>query len=58
MNSMKHYTLIVATLLSLLFPVQSWGDTFQKGLDAYKSGDYATALKQFTFLAQLGISSA
>jgi TPR repeat protein len=58
MNSMKHYAPILATLLSLLLPVQSWGDAFQKGLDAYNSGDYATALKRFTFLAELGIPSA
>ena len=28
---MKHYTLILATLLSLLIPVQSWGDDWVKG---------------------------
>ena len=43
---MKHYTFILATLLSLLIPVQSWGGDFQKGFDAYNNGDYATALKE------------
>ena len=54
MNSIKHYTLILATLLSLLLPVQSWGDAFLKGLDAYNSGDYATAFKEQAPLAEQG----
>jgi len=45
MNSMKHYALILATLLSLLIPVQSWGADFRKGEEAYMIGDYATALR-------------
>ena len=58
MNSTKHYALILATLLSLLIPVQSWGGDFQKGLDAYNSGDYATTLKEWTPLAEKGDSMA
>ena len=30
----------------------SWGADFQKSLDAYERGDYATALKEFTPLAE------
>ena len=45
MNSIKHYALILATLLSLLIPVQSWGADFRKGEEAYMIGDYATALR-------------
>ena len=45
MNSMKHYALILATLLSLLIPVQGWGADFRKGEEAYILGDYATALR-------------
>ena len=55
---MKHYTLILATLLSLLIAVQSWGGDFQKGFDAYSSGDYATALKEWTPLAEQGYAIA
>ena len=55
---MKHYTLILATLLSLLIPVQSWGADFQKGLDAAQRGDYATALKEWIPLAEQGDADA
>ena len=58
MNCMKHYTLILTTLLSLCIPAQSWGGNFQKGFDAYNSGDYATALKEWTPLAEQGEASA
>ena len=36
---------------------ESGGD-FQKGLDAYKSGDYATALREWSLLAEQGYSGA
>jgi hypothetical protein len=32
----------------------SWSQDFQKGLTAYKSGDYATALREWTPLAKQG----
>ena len=51
---MKHYTLILATLLSLLLPVQSRGANFQKDEKSYMRGDYSTALKEFEPLAKLG----
>ena len=31
---------------------------FQKGFDAYKTGDFATALREFTPLAEQGDSAA
>ena len=59
---MKHYTLILATLLSLLIPVQScasdYSGLFLKGTNAYMSGDYATALDEFAPLAEEGHSLA
>ena len=30
-----------------------WSGDFQKGVDAYEKGDYATALKEWTPLANL-----
>ena len=32
----------------------SWSTDFQKGLTAYKSGDFATALREWTPLAEQG----
>ena len=51
---MKHYTLTLATLLSLLIPLQSWGADLRKGEEAYMIGDYATALKEWTPFAEQG----
>ena len=51
---MKHYAIILATLLSLLIPVQGWGADFRKGEEAYMIGDYATALGKWTPLAEQG----
>mgnify|MGYP000713295099 CR=1 FL=1 len=36
----------------------SWGADFQKGLDAYDRGDYATALREWTPFAEQGIAEA
>ena len=36
----------------------SWSADFQKGLTAYKSGDYATALREWTPLAKQGDADA
>ena len=48
------------TLLAilLLIPSLSWGADFQKGLTAYNQGDYATAIKEWTPLAEQGNASA
>ena len=43
------------TLVVLLFsPTEGWSQDFQKGVDAYNRGDYATALREFTLLAEQG----
>jgi hypothetical protein len=50
----------LAALLCLIFTVLlfsvgvSWSADFQKGLTAYDSGDYATALREWTPLAEQG----
>lgn len=49
--------LIFPVLLILLFGTPAFAD-FAKGLDAYHSGDYATALKEWVPLAEQGDSSA
>ena len=36
----------------------SWSADYQKGLDAAKSGDYATALREWTPLAEQGDANA
>ena len=36
----------------------SWSADFQKGSNAYSRGDYATALKEFTPLAEQGYARA
>ena len=50
---------ICLTLAVLLGSVGvSWSADFQKGLTAYYSGDYATALREFKPLAEQGNASA
>ncbi len=44
---------IFPVLLILLFGIPAFAD-YQKGLDAYESGDYATALKEWKPLADQG----
>ena len=44
--------LTIAVLLGSLGV--SWGSDWEKGYDAYKSGDYATALREWTPLAEQG----
>ena len=51
---MKHFALILATLLSLLIPMKSWCGDYFKGMDAYNNGDCATAVKEWTTLAEQG----
>jgi len=45
-------------ILLLLVPSLSWGADFQKGLTAANQGDYATALKEWTPLAEQGVAAA
>ena len=48
----KHLTVILAFLMTLSSPVAA--QDFQKGSDAYSAGDYATALQEWTPLAEAG----
>ena len=41
----------------LVVPTQSWAD-FEAGQDAFKRGDYATALKELRPLAEAGLAMA
>ena len=44
-------------LIVMLSPI-SWGADFDKGFSAYEKGDYATALREWTPLAEQGYASA
>ena len=56
---MKRLLPILLTLAVLLFlPTEVWSADFQKGWDAYNRGDYATALREFTPLAEQGDADA
>ena len=46
--------LTIALLLFTLSALTSWAGDFQKGMSAYKSGDYTTAFKEFAALAEQG----
>ena len=45
---------ISLAIVGLLFAVFAWSGDVQKGLDAYNSGDYETALTEFQPLADAG----
>ena len=49
---LKHLTIMLAFLMALFSPVVA--QDFQKGFAAYKAGDYATALQEWTPLAEAG----
>ena len=51
-------TLCLAISLACASFGVGWSQDFQKGLDAYEKGDYATALKEWTPLAEEGDSDA
>ena len=55
-------TLLTTLSLTIALLLGSVGVSFsadlQKGLTAYKSGDYATALREWTPLAEQGLSDA
>jgi TPR repeat protein len=53
---MKHFTIILAFLMTLSAPIAA--QDFQKGLAAARAGDYATALQEWTPLAEQGDVSA
>ena len=51
---MKHYALILTTLLSLLIPAQSWGGDLDKGAIAFQKGDVVIAVEEFRPYAEQG----
>ena len=55
---MKTLWIISLFLLLSLIPFPAWAADFDKGLTAYNNGDYATALKQWTPLAEQGDARA
>ena len=56
-TAMKRITTVLVTVLSLAFtPVA--GQDFQKGMAAYRAADYATALQEWTPLAEAGDAQA
>ncbi len=50
----------IFTIISLLLfaAAPSWGTDFDKGLTAYKNGDYATSLNEWWPLAEQDFSGA
>ena len=57
---MRRLTAFVCLTLAMLLwhPTQGWSADFQKGLDAYSRGDYATALGEWKPLAKRGDAAA
>ena len=53
---MRNLTAVLClTLAVLLFsPAEGWSTDFQKGMDAARSGDFATALREWKPLAKQG----
>ena len=53
---MRNLTATICLAFALLLGSAgvSWSQDFQKGLAAYESGDYATALREWTPLAEKG----
>ena len=60
LNVMKNPTLIIAfaLALSLLSPDAAWSADFEKGQEAARKGDYATALQEWEPLAEQGHAEA
>ena len=55
---MKTLIIIPILLFSLFLGLPSYSSDFDKGLTAYKNGDYATALKEWKPLAEQGDADA
>jgi|APSaa5957512535_1039671.scaffolds.fasta_scaffold41823_2 TPR repeat protein len=55
---MKRILILPVLLLTLLVASPAFSADFQKGLTAYQSGDYATALREWTPLAEQGDADA
>ena len=56
MKQMKHW--ILGGFLAVMLAGGALAGDFDKGLEAYESGDYATALAEFTPLAEAGLAEA
>ena len=54
----RSYLLSLTFLCLSFFSVLSWSGDFQKGLTAAQNGDFATALREWTPLAEQGLSDA
>ena len=55
---MRTLIIIPVLLFSLFLGASSYSADFNKGLDAYNDGDYATALKEWKPLAEEGNADA
>ena len=55
---MKRLLILPVLLLTLLVGTPAFSADFQKGYAAYKSGDYATTLREWTPLAEQGYAMA
>ena len=55
---MNRLLILPVLLLTLLMGTPAFSADFQKGLTAYRSGDYATALREWTPLAKQGDADA
>ncbi len=55
---MKNLLILPVLLLTLLVANPALSADFQKGVTAYQSGDYATALRELEPLAKQGNASA
>ena len=54
---MNRLLILPVLLLTLLVGTPAFSADFQKGLTAYQSGDYATALREWTPLAKQGYAT-
>ena len=55
---MNRLLILPVLLLTLLVGTPAFSADFQKGLAAYQSGDYATALRELKPLAEQGFAGA
>jgi hypothetical protein len=55
---MNRLLILPVLLLTLLMGTPAFSADYQKGLTAHKSGDYATALREWTPLAEQGNADA
>ena len=57
---MKYLTATICLTLAVLLGSagEVWSADFQKGVAAYQSGDYTTALREWKPLAEQGLASA